>query len=379
MSRRERQGGRMIFNLMKPVPVADVEPDEPTATMYSYNGIVLPALPKWDKTAYPYAQIRKRKLYLSSSPITYNTSTWKYAYSAPYLLANFTYSADVICWGEVTENETQPTGYEDTLWSNHNILDENGNVHFEASVPVPISLPFTLFDGEITTTKPDYSEYSYGRTYELLYGYKSGDTLRITFDGETKEYSGATLQTNISNGGDFGIHALQPWSIWKWYAEIETKTAGTHTLKIELIGVKELVGYSYNGTVLPPLPEWDKEQYPYAVITKYLAIGKLFGYDIVVSNRPLFMTKSEPPHLWQPSGTNSSITMSAKLYLDRTVDDTPPGEWGKWGSPYDSYGPGARWWDEPIWANYDVELCDGLLNPMGETALSASEPIPIYE
>ena len=206
--------------------------------IYYYNGTVLPKLPEWDKTAYPYAQIRKRKLYLSSSPITYNTSTWKYAYSAPYLLANFTYSADVMCWGEVTENETQPTGYEDTLWSNHNILDENGNVHFEASVPVPISLPFTLFDGEITTTKPDYSEYSYGRTYELLYGYKSGDTLRITFDGETKEYSGATLQTNISNGGDFGIHALQPWSIWKWYAEIETKTAGTHTLKIELIGVK---------------------------------------------------------------------------------------------------------------------------------------------
>lgn len=133
----------------------------------------------------------------------------------------------------------------------------------------------------------------------------------------------------------------------------------------------------YVGAVLPPLPEWDKEQYPYAVIAKHLAIGKLFGYDIVVSNRPLFMTKDESPNLWQPSGTNSSITMSAKLYLDRTVDDTPAGEWGKWGSPYDSYGPGARWWDEPIWANYDVELCDGFLHPMGETALSASEPIPV--
>lgn len=41
----------MIFNLMKPVPVQD----EPT--MYSYNGTVLPKLPEWDKTAYPYACI----------------------------------------------------------------------------------------------------------------------------------------------------------------------------------------------------------------------------------------------------------------------------------------------------------------------------------
>lgn len=134
----------------------------------------------------------------------------------------------------------------------------------------------------------------------------------------------------------------------------------------------------YVGAVLPPLPVWDKEQYPYAVICKYLNVfGSVIGYDIVVSNRPLFMTKDESPNLWQPSGTNSSITMSAKLYLDRTVDDTPPGEWGKWGSPYDSYGPGARWWDEPIWADYDVELCDGYLKPMGETALSATKPIPV--
>ena len=41
----------MIFNLMKPVPVQ-------TATMYSYNGTVLPALPEWDKETYPYAYIR---------------------------------------------------------------------------------------------------------------------------------------------------------------------------------------------------------------------------------------------------------------------------------------------------------------------------------
>ena len=28
----------------------------------------------------------------------------------------------------------------------------------------------------------------------------------------------------------------------------------------------EPIAYSYNGTILPPLPEWDKEVYPYALI-----------------------------------------------------------------------------------------------------------------
>lgn len=220
----------MIFNLMKPVPVQD----EPT--MYSYNGTILPPLPEWDKTAYPYAQIRSRVLYLSSSPITYNTSTWKYTYSTPYLLANFTYSADVICWGEVTENETQPTTYMSTDWSNHNILDENGNVHFEASVPVPISLPFTLFDGEVKTKKPDYSDYSY-TNITIMYAYKIGDTLRVTFNGDVKEYTYTRQEDSFVESEGFGLWLPQPMGS-NWNVEVTTKTAGTHSLKIELIGVK---------------------------------------------------------------------------------------------------------------------------------------------
>lgn len=288
----------MIFNLMKPVPVQD----EPTMYLYgreadktvNCNGIILPALPEWNKEAYPYAVMvydtNKVRLMVFSVPAFASQTEYNYVRVFP--------NADGYCcmWYGTNDNLEQVSkdlaintsaygmsvhdGF--AVWSNHDICFEDGTIFISASAPV-------------TETPTDYI-------------------------------------------GDVG----------------------------------------YVGAVLPPLPEWDKEQYPYAVICKYLnVLGSVIGYDIVVSNRPLFMTKSEPPHLWQPSGTNSSITMSAKLYLDRTVDDTPPGEWGKWGSPYDSYGPGARWWDEPIWADYDVELCDGFLHPMGETALFATEPIPV--
>lgn len=221
----------MIFNR---IPFYILE-EEKTA-LYSYNGTILPALPEWDKAAYPYAQIRGRVLYLSSSPITYNTGTWQYAYSTPYLLANFTYSGDVICWGELTENETQPTGYHSTLWSNHNILDENGNVDSEASAPVPISLPFTLFDGDVTTKKPDYSDYSY-TNIAILYAYKIGDTLRVTFNGEAKEYTYTRQEDSFVESEGFGLW-LPSYMGSIWSVEVTTKTAGTHSLKIELIGVK---------------------------------------------------------------------------------------------------------------------------------------------
>lgn len=64
----------MIFNLMKPVPVQ-------TATMYlygheadktvTYNGVELPELPVWDKTAYPYAMIGNKEQSLSGLNILY--------------------------------------------------------------------------------------------------------------------------------------------------------------------------------------------------------------------------------------------------------------------------------------------------------------------
>jgi hypothetical protein len=294
MSRRERQGGRMIFNLIKPVPAQD----EPTMYLYgreadktvNCNGIILPSLPEWNN---PYAVMvydtNKVRLVVASEPFVARET--EYSWVEVYMNAGTVFemwygthdNLEYLGATATTNTYTASHVYENfDRWSNHDICFEDGTIFISASAPV--------------------------------------------------------TETPTAYIGDVG----------------------------------------YVGAVLPPLPEWDKEQYAYAVICKYLnVLGSVIGYDIVVSNRPLFMTKGESPHLWQPSGTNSSITMSAKLYLDRTVDDTPPGEWGKWGSPYDSYGPGARWWDEPIWANYDVELCDGFLHPMGETALSASEPIPV--
>ena len=58
-------------------------------------------------------------------------------------------------------------------------------------------------------------------------------------------------------------------------------------IKVEAVdtNAKTPDGYSYNGVQLPKLPEWDKEMYPYAVISYreginqyYLSVHKSINY-----------------------------------------------------------------------------------------------------
>lgn len=123
---------------------------------------------------------------------------------------------------------------------------------------------------------------------------------------------------------------------------------------------KTIIGYSYNGVVLPTLPEWDKETYPYAVI------GKVSNYpDVYI----LVLGKKAP--------TYSSDTGKVTIAMTSTNE---PLQIAKCASPYSAWGGVADWayyscdfWTDFYWTNTDI------LNEDGSVYLSASDPIPVYE
>ena len=108
--------------------------------------------------------------------------------------------------------------------------------------------------------------------------------------------------------------------------------------------------YSYNGTILPALPEWDKEKYPYA--TLYEGGLYIFGSalcTLVVGEKPC-------GYDYAPYGSYECF------YYDSA------GGWGEFRVCY-----GISNIHQPIWVNYD------LYDNSGELYMGASEPIPVYE
>ena len=108
--------------------------------------------------------------------------------------------------------------------------------------------------------------------------------------------------------------------------------------------------YSYNGTVLPPLPDYDKEQYPYAYIGEYGGEYRFFATNEL-----------------KYSALNLT-TFNASTPVCYLLED------GKWV------------WVTPttvrryiIWSNVDVYYADGFEDVGGTLYLSASEPTPFYE
>jgi hypothetical protein len=112
----------------------------------------------------------------------------------------------------------------------------------------------------------------------------------------------------------------------------------------------ELVGYSYNGTVLPELPEWDKETYPYAWIRPY-AFGRLLSIQKDVS----YAVVEGYENIEYPEDT--------KFYWT--------GNSGEW--IVDRYDRDNMITRGAIWANFDI------LSTTGAVTLLASNPIPVYE
>jgi hypothetical protein len=110
-----------------------------------YNGVELPSLPEWDKETYPYAVIQqlnsrwfklwvmKEKPYVSGNylHITSDSLTWDnyYAFDNTYTDA----------WGSLGAVSTASQTASSFIWSNADILNEDGTLYLAASDPIPVT------------------------------------------------------------------------------------------------------------------------------------------------------------------------------------------------------------------------------------------------
>lgn len=134
---------------------------------YLYNGVELPALPEWDREAYPYAWIAKApynddyySLIISTGECDYRS--WKDYGSMYYLYpvdVPITVKAAYLYKGEFETGEwnfTWEKTYEENIvhtssglglpvWSNFDVINhDDGSIYIAASDPIPVNPAPTL-------------------------------------------------------------------------------------------------------------------------------------------------------------------------------------------------------------------------------------------
>lgn len=142
-------------------PGEPVVPDEPVA--YLYNGVRLPKLPEWDKTAYPYAVVYRTLalswyLFVSETPWHGTGENHTDIFGAGAGEATENTSAGVTflykdnTWVQQSNSNPPKLGQmQDTdgdgiadkgaycaVWSNHDIIGADNSVLLAASEPIPV-------------------------------------------------------------------------------------------------------------------------------------------------------------------------------------------------------------------------------------------------
>lgn len=123
---------------------------------------------------------------------------------------------------------------------------------------------------------------------------------------------------------------------------------------------KTLVGYSYNGTVLPALPEWDKAAYPYAYVFKVRSVD---SYKLCFLASALVHNGGDSILVDTP--TDDGIAQCAYYFAPSSDTD--------WVDADDGVFESGNMILLLRWANHDV--CDN----DGNIYLAASDPVPVYE
>lgn len=123
---------------------------------FLYNGTKLPALPEWDKTAYPYAVIIRTgssgstyKYQLICAKLAVETNDNRYRITHPdfkdvsttptfVFLGSETIKTGDEGWGALTINSTNLIlGY--VFWTNYDMKDNDGDLRVARTTPIPVT------------------------------------------------------------------------------------------------------------------------------------------------------------------------------------------------------------------------------------------------
>lgn len=157
-------------------------------------------------------------------------------------------------------------------------------------------------------------------------------------------------------------------------------SAACHVLPARKV-FREPIAYSYNGVILPKLPEWDREAYPYAVI-----YNRFMGINILHVSSSKWIGTGEPFFAYDEPFGEKTVNESPCLRFEikyeyegnRVIEywgDTDADLLTQLGQMVDTDGDGFvdRGAESAYWSNHDIIGADGTV------LIAASDPIPIYE
>lgn len=435
--------------LTKPKTIIPDDPDMPVSSMYlygtpaqtvvTYNSVELPDIEDvWSdvgKEAFPYATIfENNTLYISNKKARYNISSKNIIFLSPtafakYKLENNTWVMD----GSIVEGSSSTTA--DVIWSNDDILNDDGTIYLSGSDPVRTRIggnialriskeeevksimyfygvqsdnggiglrsgaAVTKYDGavlpnidEVWTDKETHpyafivfagglaQSYQLWLTPEITYGESgSGDWCFGYVDGAMyySEYDGEWKNPiNSATGGLYGTIDSVIWS----NADILNKDGSVGHAKSEPISItKDIIGYAYyrdsDSTVpriLPLLPEYDTMAYPYAIM-EYLDNDEWKGDGALAHFRATNTS-------WTYYGTGgfypSSSGADTRLECFISIDNFEDG----WNEPiYGEYKGhiGSDGVTSMSWTNHTINQYSG--SWVVNSWKKSPDPIPVYD
>lgn len=248
----------------------------------------------------------------------------------------------------------------------YGVPSESGNIGLRSGDSV------VYYDGVVAPVSPDYD--TTANPYVVIRGYDTG-TYVLTADDEpfiiAVDGAVGTLFPNVkydlTDGAwqERSIGTLGGAPVWSnhdmYYVDSEAagELAGTlgHA-KSNPIPVSGIVAYSYNGTVLPALPD---EGYKYAFIYPKYSYG-IHTYHLYLFSEIKY--GSDGNGKWCVGKEGSSVSYFYTV-------ETPENGWAHRG--YWETSALICNVDNLMWANFDV------LNEEGTVYLPANSPVPVYE
>ena len=132
----------------------------------------------------------------------------------------------------------------------------------------------------------------------------------------------------------------------------------------------EPIAYSYNGTILPPLPDYDKETYPSLAISKFNDDSAC--WLVICQHQLTYAPGFVYPHRYEivqpPNEQNNYYGDTFLRYSKKpNKDNWEPLSTSNLATVIDLVNASV------IWSNMDI------LNEDGSVYFKATEPIPVYE
>lgn len=224
--------------------------------------------------------------------------------------------------------------------------------------------------GFVPATGMTITEYNPATTEFSSYGW-----VGYRYEKDTEERTTQDYRLAESPGGNFGRNIK--------YATFYIEYEGVTLFPVGIGYIPKPMAYLYNGVQLPPLPKWDKEKYPYAILRYYSwpAGSAAAG----VTEADLVLSTSRPEY--RRSGNNIVISPGMRKYYFCVFDDEDAAlvssasgincianTWTFEGDAVVEGNINSYDADDVFWSNTDIiDVFDNTVY------FEASDPVPVYE